>query len=1203
MTEYVVKARLDGDASGLKAAAGEGKAALDSMGTAATETGKQASAVEKPMLHLGRVFSEVSMGARAQSVAMKEAAQAQGLTKESSVALGATMRSTTAAASAQAGQMRGTAGAQKQAEAAASSLGNTLRSATQEFVQSAAGAAGLGQNVAQTGVSAGKFGAVIGTVAGAVGGILGAAVGSAITGLVSLAASFFDSGEDAKKAAKGADIHKMSLEDLKKAIDDENVALGKAIQTSRQAEEASLRAAEAKRNEVRDRRANIVAMIEEAKEQQQRSFDLLSRPTNVAGAESGAAFAAYQAAESRLKKLEADLAKANTAFKAAEQGVTLSSVPILQRNSAARLDPKTKADEEYQQGIRRLNQQLDIAVRAGSDRTLAERTYSLALDRLSKAHERELKTIQDREQRARQVDRETGRTVAFLSPVNGDVSSGFGARKAPKAGASTFHQGIDFAVPTGTAVRAPAVGTVEAVGFDPKLGKYVVIDHGAGTKTKFGHLSDTSAVRVGSQLGTGDVFARSGNTGNSTGAHLHYSVIQGGKYVDPRKGRFKADAGDAALDTESDIARGQSAIAREAKRAADEADRALEELQRELGATIGAFDPARAAADKYADTLERIARLEKAGKLTSGEADQYRRAAAFTNMESEAKAAAAKEAATLSNFSESFQKATDRPLVDLSYRAQDVMKAAGVKGAEAFRDEGMAAAEAVARLFGGKIGDAAGDAFAILGGLKSGNFNSVGGPLGSIMTLLGGERRPGDKPDPFNEGLREFAKPLKLGLKEVVTKIGDTFKIGGDFEKTLGHVAGGAALGAVVGPAVTKLLGIRGSKTGATIGGAVGAAAGAASGIPGGQQIGAILGSIQGSIIGGLFKKPKTGSATITNTTGDAVLGGNNAESKASAATMGKNIQGTLAQIAQSLGGQLGAFSVSIGMKDGNFRVDPTGKGIVKTKQGAKDFGKDQAAAEAAALADAIADGAVIGLSEKVQAALRSSTDIDRALREALKVDELETLLAGVGGPLTKQIKDFDRQAAERVRIAKQYGFDVLKVEKLNAEERVKLIDQILGSRIAPLKDLIASIDFGDLFEGSIVDQLAKLKGESAKARADAEAGLDGAAERFADLERSIIDKTMEGFGTAGPELANARQEARSAAERIIELENARVKAAQDATKETNNQLSELNDQASEQNVILKRIEAAIGAIGFGGGGGGGRYEGASARFEANLNL
>jgi hypothetical protein len=392
----------------------------------------------------------------------------------------------------------------------------------------------------------------------------------------------------------------------------------------------------------------------------------------------------------------------------------------------------------------------------------------------------------------------------------------------------------------------------------------------------------------------------------------------------------------------------------------------------------------------------------------------------------------------------------------------------------------------------------------------------------------------------------------------------------------------GAAMGAMAGGALGSL-GIRTSGTGSQLGGAVGnllggkflGGIGSMLGI-GGGPLGSILGGLLGGVLPGLFGGSQRGSATITSVDGAVSTRGNNADFRSQSSGLAGGIQNGLQQIAEQLGGQIGAFAVSIGVRDGKFRVDPTGQGRTKTKKGAVDFGDDENAAIMYAIMDAIKDGAVVGLSEAVQKALRSSNDLDKALREALKVDEIETLLRGPIGAIEKQFKDFERQAAERVRIAAKYGFDVLEIEKINAADRLKLEQQVLESRTGALRQLLDDLDFGDLFEGSINDQVARLRKQLASAQAEAEAGVEGAAGRQADLSRSLIALLHEGFGTAGAEYAAGLEQVRSGAERVIDLENQRVKAAMDAAKETNTQLNEANDHLSEQTAVLRGIGGSI---------------------------
>lgn len=122
------------------------------------------------------------------------------------------------------------------------------------------------------------------------------------------------------------------------------------------------------------------------------------------------------------------------------------------------------------------------------------------------------------------------------------VSSPFGTRAAPIAGASTFHNGIDIACAQPSDVWAAADGTVKDVWFDLQYGGglSISIEHADGLRTGYCHLSDT-AVKVGQRVVRGELIAQSGGepgaygAGNSTGPHLHFTCKQDGCAVDPQK--------------------------------------------------------------------------------------------------------------------------------------------------------------------------------------------------------------------------------------------------------------------------------------------------------------------------------------------------------------------------------------------------------------------------------------------------------------------------------------------------------------------------------------------------------------------------------------------------------------------------------------------------------------------------------------------
>lgn len=117
-------------------------------------------------------------------------------------------------------------------------------------------------------------------------------------------------------------------------------------------------------------------------------------------------------------------------------------------------------------------------------------------------------------------------------PVRGWVTSPFGNRTSPFSGILKFHEGIDIAAQTGTPVIAPADGVVIKAGFSTGYGNMVEISHGYGIKTEFGHNSRLN-VKAGQRVKRGEIIAYVGDTGSSTGPHLHYEVRINGLPVNP----------------------------------------------------------------------------------------------------------------------------------------------------------------------------------------------------------------------------------------------------------------------------------------------------------------------------------------------------------------------------------------------------------------------------------------------------------------------------------------------------------------------------------------------------------------------------------------------------------------------------------------------------------------------------------------------
>lgn len=120
-----------------------------------------------------------------------------------------------------------------------------------------------------------------------------------------------------------------------------------------------------------------------------------------------------------------------------------------------------------------------------------------------------------------------------VKPVSGMITSRFGYRSSPGGIGSTNHKGLDIAAKAGTPIYAAAGGTVEFSSYKGSLGKLVIINHGNGVKTYYGHCSSLS-VSAGQKVEAGDKIAAVGKTGSATGYHLHLEVHVNGVAVNPQ---------------------------------------------------------------------------------------------------------------------------------------------------------------------------------------------------------------------------------------------------------------------------------------------------------------------------------------------------------------------------------------------------------------------------------------------------------------------------------------------------------------------------------------------------------------------------------------------------------------------------------------------------------------------------------------------
>ncbi|PHP17650.1 hypothetical protein CG471_21755 [Sphingobium sp. IP1] len=673
--------------------------------------------------------------------------------------------------------------------------------------------------------------------------------------------------------------------------------------------------------------------------------------------------------------------------------------------------------------------------------------------------------------------------------------------------------------------------------------------------------------------------------------------------------------------------RASSAAHRESSEAARAAAAAQKELEADLKGLIDRYDPARKAASDYADELQRIATLAGKGKISPQDAVVYRAQASAAHLGQSLDWGDIRSAATGEQAAIDASGAIDKVVQSindeiaalstlnpierelLEYRSQLLAlspeQRAEAEGRITAALQEKASIEEIAKATGEarraqeQLGNMAVDAFTAIavGGQKASDvIDHLGETIaaaavqatlfgtGPLAAMLGGAVAPA------SGGSAAGAQSVSADLvgksvgKSVEGAMDKVFGSKGSFGKTLQNAGLGYAAG-----------GLTGSKTGGALGGAIGGAVGkellgSALGSLGqfAGPIGAIAGGLLGGAIGGLLKKTKTGAANITSVTQDATLSGNSSSFKAAASGAAGSVQDGLADIAEMLGGAIGAFNVTIGQRHGDWRVR-SGTGSLKVAKGATEFDDDQAGAIAYAIQLAVSQGAVTGLSAAVEKAIKSSTDINDALAEALKVQEVEQLLGGIGAELAAQFKSLETQAKERVRIATQYGFDVVAIEKKNAEDRAALMEDMLDAQVGSLQRLVKEMTYGSMFEGSAIEQRDAILKEIEQAKSDVASGKDGAADALAELLQQLNSVSQEAYGSTGQYAADrsmildlARNEIAKANAEIVKASSSTSSGSSGsdpALATTNNVLNENNDQNARMIVQMEEMNTKLAVI------------------------
>ena len=228
---------------------------------------------------------------------------------------------------------------------------------------------------------------------------------------------------------------------------------------------------------------------------------------------------ARKAAEDRVAAVEADLERTRLELAAQQQA---------QEQARNQLD--TLASERQNLVALAGDQRRHVASQVAEmeDLSAAEEAQ---LESLIRERERQLEAQRRAAGIAGGVESEGG-PGSFSWPVTGSITSPFGWRSNPFGGSPEFHQGLDIAAPSGTTVTAAAGGTIIMAQWYGGYGNYILIDHGGGYSTGYGHLS-AIYVSQGQSVQRGQAIGAVGSTGQSTGPHLHFEVRINGKPVDP----------------------------------------------------------------------------------------------------------------------------------------------------------------------------------------------------------------------------------------------------------------------------------------------------------------------------------------------------------------------------------------------------------------------------------------------------------------------------------------------------------------------------------------------------------------------------------------------------------------------------------------------------------------------------------------------
>lgn len=408
------------------------------------------------------------------------------------------------------------------------------------------------------------------------------------------------------------------------------------------------------------------------------------------------------------------------------------------------------------------------------------------------------------------------------------------------------------------------------------------------------------------------------------------------------------------------------------------------------------------------------------------------------------------------------------------------------------------------------------------------------------------------------EGLGVNIKELGFGLGKIIA--------GAQIGSMAAGATGGSGIGGALGGAAGQ---VAGEAFGKMIGGTLGKFAG---------PLGAIAGGILGGALGGLFKKKKYGTTVITggDESGLATYG-NSASRREASIGMGSGVQDVLNDVADRLGGTVGGFRVSIGKYKDNFRVSDTGRtGKLKTKYSdVKDFGDDESAAIAYAVKKAIEQGAIQGLRASTQNILRAGKDVEKALEDALRFEDVFTRFKEITDPVGAAMEKLNKEFMSLVDLFKQAGATSEEWTQLGTvfQEQIK---ETIATQIDGLKAFRDDLIGGDRSFKSPTNRLKIADAAFREMETKIRAGEYIDQDKFTEAGTALQELARQVYGST-PQFQAYQQRLLDATNKLITNAEAEEKTLQPVIDAINNQGKAAVAAANQTNEYLAQILAQGG--------------------------